>query len=84
MGLDREGKGSSLQPLPTGPLPLQLCGKVPGMEGDGSLDPPTHPEEGGSSLGSSKVREGSRSPAGVALVWQRVVCLGSGRGGGIV
>ncbi|NXI45859.1 APCL protein, partial [Galbula dea] len=31
------------------PLPLQLCGKVPGMEGDGSLDPPTHPEEGGSS-----------------------------------
>ncbi|XP_048144016.1 LOW QUALITY PROTEIN: adenomatous polyposis coli protein 2 [Corvus hawaiiensis] len=25
----------------------QLCGKVPGMEGDGSLDPPTHPEEGG-------------------------------------
>ncbi|KAM6113593.1 adenomatous polyposis coli protein 2 [Phoenicopterus ruber ruber] len=33
----------------------QLCGKVPGMEGDGSLDPPTHPEEGGSGLGSSKV-----------------------------
>ncbi|XP_059687599.1 adenomatous polyposis coli protein 2 [Gavia stellata] len=33
----------------------QLCGKVPGMEGDGSLDPPTHPDEGGSSLGSSKV-----------------------------
>ncbi|XP_009467426.1 PREDICTED: adenomatous polyposis coli protein 2 [Nipponia nippon] len=33
----------------------QLCGKVPGMEGDCSLDPPTHPEEGGSSLGSSKV-----------------------------
>uniref|UniRef100_A0A8C8A4G8 Adenomatous polyposis coli protein 2 n=1 Tax=Otus sunia TaxID=257818 RepID=A0A8C8A4G8_9STRI len=33
----------------------QLCGKVPGVEGDGSLDPPTHPEEGGSSLGSSKV-----------------------------
>ncbi|XP_069733863.1 adenomatous polyposis coli protein 2 [Phaenicophaeus curvirostris] len=33
----------------------QLCGKVPGMEGDGSLDPPTHPEDGGSSLGSSKV-----------------------------
>ncbi|XP_050766732.1 adenomatous polyposis coli protein 2 [Gymnogyps californianus] len=33
----------------------QLCGKVPGTEGDGSLDPPTHPEEGGSSLGSSKV-----------------------------
>ncbi|NXK40874.1 APCL protein, partial [Piprites chloris] len=33
------------QPLP----PLQLCGKVPGMEGDGSLDPPTHPEEGGNS-----------------------------------
>ncbi|NXD87470.1 APCL protein, partial [Halcyon senegalensis] len=32
-----------------------LCGKVPGMEGDGSLDPPTHPEEGGGSLGSSKV-----------------------------
>ncbi|NWH47117.1 APCL protein, partial [Fregata magnificens] len=31
------------------PPPLQLCGKVPGMEGDGSLDPPTHPEEGGSS-----------------------------------
>ncbi|NXC77871.1 APCL protein, partial [Anhinga anhinga] len=30
------------------PPPLQLCGKVPGMEGDGSLDPPTHPEEGGS------------------------------------
>ncbi|NXH24461.1 APCL protein, partial [Myiagra hebetior] len=29
------------------PPPLQLCGKVPGMEGDGSLDPPTHPEEGG-------------------------------------
>ncbi|NXX79630.1 APCL protein, partial [Urocolius indicus] len=35
--------------------PLQLCGKVPVMEGDGSLDPPTHPDEGGSSLGSSKV-----------------------------
>ncbi|NXO02377.1 APCL protein, partial [Rhinopomastus cyanomelas] len=35
------------------PPPLQLCGKVPAMEGDGSLDPPTHPEEGGSS--SSKV-----------------------------
>ncbi|CAM9764363.1 unnamed protein product [Bubo scandiacus] len=33
----------------------QLCGKVPGVEGDGSLEPPTHPEEGGSSLGSSKV-----------------------------
>ncbi|XP_017689913.1 PREDICTED: adenomatous polyposis coli protein 2 [Lepidothrix coronata] len=33
------------QPLP----PPQLCGKVPGMEGDGSLDPPTHPEEGGNS-----------------------------------
>ncbi|KAM6235910.1 adenomatous polyposis coli protein 2 [Porphyrio hochstetteri] len=33
----------------------QLCGKVPGTEGDGSLDPPTHPEEGGSALGSSKV-----------------------------
>ncbi|NXE29930.1 APCL protein, partial [Ardeotis kori] len=33
----------------------QLCGKGPGTEGDGSLDPPTHPEEGGSSLGSSKV-----------------------------
>ncbi|NWY72770.1 APCL protein, partial [Erithacus rubecula] len=30
------------------PPPLQLCGKVPGMEGDpGSLEPPTHPEEGG-------------------------------------
>ncbi|NWT06126.1 APCL protein, partial [Mionectes macconnelli] len=29
--------------------PLQLCGKVPGVEGDGSLDPPTHPEEGGNS-----------------------------------
>ncbi|NXG59213.1 APCL protein, partial [Hemiprocne comata] len=28
---------------------LQLCGKVPGTDGDGSLDPPTHPEEGGSS-----------------------------------
>ncbi|XP_056192895.1 adenomatous polyposis coli protein 2 isoform X3 [Falco biarmicus] len=27
----------------------QLCGKALGMEGDGSLDPPTHPEEGGSS-----------------------------------
>ncbi|NWX24375.1 APCL protein, partial [Aegotheles bennettii] len=27
----------------------QLCGKVPGTEGDGSLDPPTHPEEGGNS-----------------------------------
>ncbi|NWR52849.1 APCL protein, partial [Regulus satrapa] len=36
-----------LQPPPHLPLPLQLCGKVPGMEGDGSLDPPTHPEEGG-------------------------------------
>ncbi|KAM6041494.1 adenomatous polyposis coli protein 2 [Chlamydotis macqueenii] len=33
----------------------QLCGKGPGTEGDGSLDLPTHPEEGGSSLGSSKV-----------------------------
>ncbi|NXH18973.1 APCL protein, partial [Bucco capensis] len=42
------------QPLPSCPFPLQLCGKVPGMEGDGSLDPPTHPEEGGSSS-SSKV-----------------------------
>ncbi|XP_068276611.1 adenomatous polyposis coli protein 2 [Nyctibius grandis] len=27
----------------------QLCGKVPGMEGDSNLDPPTHPEDGGSS-----------------------------------
>ncbi|XP_037241245.1 adenomatous polyposis coli protein 2 isoform X2 [Falco rusticolus] len=27
----------------------KLCGKALGMEGDGSLDPPTHPEEGGSS-----------------------------------
>ncbi|NXW37843.1 APCL protein, partial [Phaetusa simplex] len=35
-------------PSPSSPS-LQLCGKVPGMEGDGSLDPPTHPEEGGSS-----------------------------------
>ncbi|NXG05554.1 APCL protein, partial [Sakesphorus luctuosus] len=37
-----------IQPLQLLP-PLQLCGKVPGMEGDGSLDPPTHPEEGGNS-----------------------------------
>ncbi|NWS61950.1 APCL protein, partial [Chunga burmeisteri] len=36
-------------PAPSAPPILQLCGKVPGMEGDGSLDPPTHPEEGGSS-----------------------------------
>ncbi|NWR58971.1 APCL protein, partial [Bucorvus abyssinicus] len=42
-------------PPPHLPPPLQLCGKVPAMEGDSSLDPPTHPEEGGSSLGSSKV-----------------------------
>ncbi|NXK90374.1 APCL protein, partial [Formicarius rufipectus] len=31
------------------PAAAALCGKVPGMEGDGSLDPPTHPEEGGNS-----------------------------------
>ncbi|NXR23230.1 APCL protein, partial [Cinclus mexicanus] len=34
-------------PLRHLPPPLQLCGKVPCMEGDNSLDPPTHPEEGG-------------------------------------
>uniref|UniRef100_A0A8C0G8N4 Adenomatous polyposis coli protein 2 n=1 Tax=Chelonoidis abingdonii TaxID=106734 RepID=A0A8C0G8N4_CHEAB len=28
----------------------QLCGKLSGVEGDGSLDIPTHPEEGGSHL----------------------------------
>ncbi|XP_067168921.1 adenomatous polyposis coli protein 2 [Apteryx mantelli] len=33
----------------------QLCGKLPGMEEDSSLDIPTHPEDGGSSLGNSKV-----------------------------
>lgn len=49
-----------MQPPPHLPPPLQLCGKVPGMEGDGSLDPPTHPEEGG----NTKVRGSSRSPAG--------------------
>ncbi|NXX23578.1 APCL protein, partial [Podargus strigoides] len=53
-GLGMGGEGSTSQPAPACPL-LQLCGKVPGMEGDGSLDPPTHPEEGGSTLGSSKV-----------------------------
>lgn len=30
------------------------------MDGDGSLDPPTHPEEGG----NTKVRSRNRSPAG--------------------
>ncbi|XP_051495328.1 adenomatous polyposis coli protein 2 [Apus apus] len=38
-----EAQDKAQQPEP------QLCGKVPGTEGDGSLDPPTHPEEGGSS-----------------------------------
>uniref|UniRef100_A0A8B9F6L3 Adenomatous polyposis coli protein 2 n=1 Tax=Amazona collaria TaxID=241587 RepID=A0A8B9F6L3_9PSIT len=38
-----EAQDKAQQPEP------QLCGKAPGMEGDGSLDPPTHPEEGGSS-----------------------------------
>ncbi|CAM4713473.1 unnamed protein product [Caretta caretta] len=33
----------------------QLCGKLTGMEGDGSLDIPTHPEEGGSHLSNNKV-----------------------------
>ncbi|XP_062452546.1 LOW QUALITY PROTEIN: adenomatous polyposis coli protein 2 [Rhea pennata] len=33
----------------------QLCGKLPGAEEDGSLDVPTHPEDGGGSLGNSKV-----------------------------
>ncbi|NXL08650.1 APCL protein, partial [Mesembrinibis cayennensis] len=48
-------RGRRIATRPHLPPPLQLCGKVPGMEGDGSLDPPTHPEEGGSSLSSSKV-----------------------------
>ncbi|NXC40930.1 APCL protein, partial [Penelope pileata] len=30
-------------------LPPQLCTKLPGTEGDSSLDVPTHPEDGGSS-----------------------------------
>ncbi|NWI54263.1 APCL protein, partial [Calyptomena viridis] len=42
-------KAARYNPAPSAPPPLQLCGKVPGMEGDGSLDPPTHPEEGGNS-----------------------------------
>lgn len=46
------------------------------MEGDGSLDPPTHPEEGGSNLGSSKVR-GSRARA-------RPGWAAGGQGGGSV
>ncbi|XP_054835594.1 adenomatous polyposis coli protein 2 [Eublepharis macularius] len=33
----------------------QLCGKLPGVEGDGSLNVPTHPEEGGAHLRSNKV-----------------------------
>ncbi|KYO47871.1 hypothetical protein Y1Q_0005849 [Alligator mississippiensis] len=33
----------------------QLCGKLQGLEGDGSLDVPTHPEDGASHAGSSKV-----------------------------
>ncbi|NWH71781.1 APCL protein, partial [Piaya cayana] len=45
------GEGGTMPSVPS----WQLCGKVPGMEGDGSLDPPTHPEDGGSGLGSSKV-----------------------------
>ncbi|NXG23415.1 APCL protein, partial [Grallaria varia] len=40
---------NTMHPPPQLLPPLQLCGKVPGMEGDGSLDPPTHPEEGGNS-----------------------------------
>ncbi|XP_039942739.1 adenomatous polyposis coli protein 2 isoform X1 [Hirundo rustica] len=36
-----EAQDKAQQPEP------QLCGKGPGAEGDGSLDPPTHPEEGG-------------------------------------
>ncbi|NXW09703.1 APCL protein, partial [Fregetta grallaria] len=49
------GRGRRIATCSCLPAPLQLCGKVLGMEGDGSLDPPTHPEEGGSSLGSNKV-----------------------------
>ncbi|NWW83457.1 APCL protein, partial [Climacteris rufus] len=45
-GAGHGGEGVVMQP-PQLPPPPQLCGKVPGMEGDGSLDPPTHPEEGG-------------------------------------
>ncbi|NXH50299.1 APCL protein, partial [Dicaeum eximium] len=45
-GLGRGARTPRCSP-PTPPPPLQLCGKVPGTEGDG-LDPPTHPEEGGS------------------------------------
>ncbi|NXE57258.1 APCL protein, partial [Casuarius casuarius] len=37
------------------PHPPQLCGKLPGMEEDSSLEIPTHPEDGGGSLGNSKV-----------------------------
>ncbi|XP_050789817.1 adenomatous polyposis coli protein 2 [Gopherus flavomarginatus] len=33
----------------------QPCGKLSGMEGDGNLDIPTHPEEGGSHLSDNKV-----------------------------
>ncbi|XP_053153428.1 adenomatous polyposis coli protein 2 isoform X2 [Hemicordylus capensis] len=33
----------------------QFCGKLPGMERDGSLEVPTHPEEAGNHPGNSKV-----------------------------
>ncbi|XP_060088825.1 adenomatous polyposis coli protein 2 [Heteronotia binoei] len=33
----------------------QLCGKLPSVEGDGSLDVPTHPDEGGAHPRSNKV-----------------------------
>lgn len=58
-GAGRGGEGGVLQPAPHLP-PLQLCGKAPGVDGDGSLDPPTHPEEG-----SGKVR-GSHNSGGCA------------------
>ncbi|NXQ74870.1 APCL protein, partial [Quiscalus mexicanus] len=45
-GLGRRARALQCSP-PHLPPPPQLCGKVPAMDGDGSLDPPTHPEEGG-------------------------------------
>ncbi|NWY05084.1 APCL protein, partial [Nothoprocta ornata] len=39
---------------PHSPCP-QLCAKLPGLEEDGDLDLPTHPDDGSGSLGSSKV-----------------------------
>ncbi|NXL84468.1 APCL protein, partial [Alectura lathami] len=43
------GQAGGAGTLRTPHLPPQLCGKLPGTEGDGSMDVPTHPEDGGSS-----------------------------------